>query len=153
MVENQFDKYAEGNLGLLLYYQYLCQILLKNSDYDKKKKRLSSSKSVKSGPFGTMKLEKWYFSIVDVIGVLTDSPDPRNYWKVLKNRLKKEGNETVTNCNQLKLVAEDGKKRLTDVADTEQLFRLIQSVPSPKPNFKGWMAQIASERIDELQDS
>ena len=77
-------------------------------------------------------LEKWYFSIVDVIGVLTDSPDPRNYWKVLKNRLKKEGNETVTNCNQLKLVAEDGKKRLTDVADTEQLFRLIQSVPSPK---------------------
>ena len=77
-------------------------------------------------------LEKWYFSIVDVIGVLTDSPDPRNYWKVLKNRLKKEGNETVTNCNQLKLVAEDGKKRLTDVADTEQHFRLIQSVPSPK---------------------
>ena len=98
-------------------------------------------------------LEKWYFSIVDVIGVLTDSPDPRNYWKVLKNRLKKEGNETVTNCNQLKLVAEDGKKRLTDVADTEQLFRLIQSVPSPKAEpFKGWMAQIASERIDELQD-
>ena len=79
--------------------------------------------------------------------------DPRNYWKVLKNRLKKEGNETVTNCNQLKLVAEDGKKRLTDVADTEQLFRLIQSVPSPKAEpFKGWMAQIASERIDELQD-
>ncbi len=98
-------------------------------------------------------LEKWYFSIVDVIGVLTDSPDPRNYWKVLKNRLKKEGNETVTNCNQLKLVAEDGKKRLTDVADTEQLFRLIQSVPSPKAEpFKRWMAQIASERIDELQD-
>ena len=98
-------------------------------------------------------LEKWYFSIVDVIGVLTDSPDPRNYWKVLKNRLKKEGTETVTNCTQLKLVAEDGKKRLTDVADTEQLFRLIQSVPSPKAEpFKGWMAQIASERIDELQD-
>ena len=96
-------------------------------------------------------LEKWYFSIVDVIGVLTDSPDPRNYWKVLKNRLKKELNETVTNCNQLKLVAEDGKKRLTDVADTEQLFRLIQSVPSPKAEpFKGWMAQIASERIDAL---
>ena len=88
-----------------------------------------------------------------MIGVLTESPDPRNYWKVLKNRLKKEGNETVTNCNQLKLVAEDGKKRFTDVADTEQLFRLIQSVPSPKAEpFKLWMAQIASERIDELQD-
>ena len=88
-------------------------------------------------------LEKWYFSIVDVIGVLTDSPDPRNYWKVLKNRLKKEGNETVTNCNQLKLVAEDGKKRLTDVADTEQLFRLIQSVPSPKAEpFKQWLSRV-----------
>ena len=76
--------------------------------------------------------EKWYFSIVDVCGVLTDSPNPRNYWKVLKHRLVKEGNETVTNCNQLKLLAEDGKMRLTDVADTEQLFRLIQSIPSPK---------------------
>ena len=76
--------------------------------------------------------EKWYFSIVDVCGVLTDSPNPRNYWKVLKHRLVKEGNETVTNCNQLKLRAEDGKMRLTDVADTEQLFRIIQSVPSPK---------------------
>ncbi|MBQ4484963.1 MAG: hypothetical protein II934_08210 [Prevotella sp.] len=75
--------------------------------------------------------EKWYFSIVDVCGVLTDSPNPRNYWKVLKHRLLKEGNETVTNCNQLKLQAEDGKNRLTDVADTEQLFRLIQSVVSP----------------------
>ena len=77
--------------------------------------------------------EKWYFSIVDVCGVLTDSPNPRNYWKVLKHRLVKEGNETVTNCNQLKFQAEDGKMRLTDVADTEQLFRLIQSIPSPKP--------------------
>ena len=76
--------------------------------------------------------EKWYFSIVDVCGVLTDSPNPRNYWKVLKHRLVKEGNETVTNCNQLKFQAEDGKMRLTDVADTEQLFRLIQSIPSPK---------------------
>ena len=100
--------------------------------------------------------EEWYFSIVDVIEILTEQPNhqgARNYWKVLKNRMSKEGNETVTNCNQLKLVAEDGKKRLTDVADTEQLFRLIQSVPSPKAEpFKGWMAQIASERIDELQD-
>ena len=85
-------------------------------------------------------LEKWYFSIVDVIGVLTDSVDSRKYWNKLKQRLKEEGNETVTNCHQLKLVAEDGKKRLTDVADTEQLFRLIQSVPSPKAEpFKNWM--------------
>ena len=91
--------------------------------------------------------------IVPVIGVLTESVDPRKYWNKLKQRLKEEGNETVTNCHQLKLVAEDGKKRLTDVADTEQLFRLIQSVPSPKAEpFKLWMAQIASERIDELQD-
>ena len=97
--------------------------------------------------------EKWYFSIVDVCAVLTDSPNPRNYWKVLKHRLIKEGNETVTNCNQLKLLAEDGKKRLTDVADTEQLFRLIQSIPSPKAEpFKQWMAQVASQRIDQMQD-
>lgn len=99
------------------------------------------------------KEEKWYFSIVDVCGVLTDSPDPRNYWKVLKHRLVKEGNETVTNCNQLKLQAEDGKKRLTDVADTEQLFRIIQSIPSPKAEpFKLWMAQVASQRLDQMQD-
>ena len=152
LVENQFDKYAEGNLGLLLYYQYLCQILLKTVTMTKKE-AIKLFEERKSGPFGTMNWKNGTFSIVDVIGVLTDSPDPRSYWKVLKNRLKKEGNETVTNCNQLKLVAEDGKKRLTDVADTEQLFRLIQSVPSPKAEpFKGWMAQIASERIDELQD-
>ena len=99
------------------------------------------------------KEEKWYFSIVDVCGVLTDSPNPRNYWKVLKHRLIQEGNETVTNCNQLKLKAEDGKMRLTDVADTEQLFRLIQSIPSPKAEpFKLWMAQVASLRIDQMQD-
>ena len=97
--------------------------------------------------------EKWYFSIVDVCGVLTDSPNPRNYWKVLKHRLAKEGNETVTNCNQLKLQAEDGKKRMTDVADTEQLFRIIQSIPSPKAEpFKQWMAQVASQRLDQMQD-
>ena len=102
------------------------------------------------------KEEKWYFSIVDVCGVLTDQPDndhARNYWKVLKHRLKKEGNETVTNCNQLKLRADDGKMRLTDVANTEQLFRLIQSIPSPKAEpFKQWMAQVASERLDQMQD-
>ena len=97
--------------------------------------------------------EKWYFSIVDVCGVLTESPNPRNYWKVLKHRLVKEGNETVTNCNQLKLLAEDGKKRLTDVADTEQIFRIIQSIPSPKAEpFKQWMAQVASQRLDQMQD-
>ena len=97
--------------------------------------------------------EKWYFSIVDVMGVLTESPDPTAYWRKLKQRLKQEGNETVTSCHGLKMRAVDGKMRLTDVADTEQLFRLIQSVPSPKAEpFKLWMAQIASERIDELQD-
>ena len=97
--------------------------------------------------------EKWYFSIVDVCAVLTDSPNPRNYWKVLKHRLLKEGNQTVTNCNQLKLRAEDGRMRLTDVADTEQLFRIIQSIPSPKAEpFKQWMAQVASQRIDQMQD-
>ena len=97
--------------------------------------------------------EKWYFSIVDVCAVLTDSPNPRNYWKVLKHRLVKEGNETVTNCNQLKLRAEDGKMRLTDVADTEQLFRIIQSIPSPKAEpFKQWMASVASQRMDQMQD-
>ena len=97
--------------------------------------------------------EKWYFSIVDVCAVLTDSKDATAYWRKLKQRLKEEGNETVTNCNQLKLLAEDGKKRLTDVADTEQLFRLIQSIPSPKAEpFKQWMAQVASQRIDQMQD-
>lgn len=97
--------------------------------------------------------EKWYFSIVDVVGALTDSENPQTYWRVLKNRLKKEGNETVTNCNALKLRAADGKMRLTDVADTEQLFRIIQSIPSPKAEpFKQWMAHVASERIDQMQD-
>ncbi|MBQ7421532.1 MAG: Bro-N domain-containing protein [Prevotella sp.] len=97
--------------------------------------------------------EKWYFSVVDVVAVLTDSPNPRNYWKVLKHRLKNEGNETVTNCNQLKLQAEDGKMRKTDMADIEQLFRLIQSIPSPKAEpFKQWMAQVAAGRLDQMQD-
>ena len=100
--------------------------------------------------------EKWYFSIVDVCGVLTDSKDAltaRKYWNKLKQRLKEEGNQTVTNCHQLKLRAADGKMRLTDVADTEQLFRLIQSIPSPKAEpFKQWMAQVASLRLDQMQD-
>ena len=100
--------------------------------------------------------EKWYFSIVDVVAILADSKDfltARKYWNKLKERLKKEGNETVSNCHQLKLEATDGKMRLTDVADTEQLFRLIQSIPSPKAEpFKQWMAEVASTRIDQLQD-
>ena len=101
--------------------------------------------------------EKWYFSIVDVCGVLTDQPDydgAKNYWKVLKFRLKQEGNESVTNCNQLKMVSpKDGKKYKTDVADIEQMFRLIQSIPSPKAEpFKQWMAQVAAQRIDQMQD-
>ena len=99
------------------------------------------------------KEEKWYFSIVDVVAVLTDSENPQTYWRVLKNRLKKEGNETVTNCNALKLRAADGKMRMTDVADTEQLFRLIQSIPSPKAEpFKQWMAQVAAIRLEQMQD-
>ena len=97
--------------------------------------------------------EKWYFSIIDVCDVLTDSKDATAYWRKLKQRLKAEGNETVTNCHALKLKAADGKMRLTDVADTEQLFRLIQSIPSPKAEpFKQWMAQVASQRIDQMQD-
>lgn len=100
--------------------------------------------------------EQWYFSIVDVIAILSNQADhqgARNYWKVLKSRLLKEGNETVTNCNRLKLVAEDGKMRMTDVADTEQLFRLIQSVPSPNAEpFKLWLAKVGSERLDEIAD-
>ena len=97
--------------------------------------------------------EKWFFSIVDVMEVLTDSQNPQVYWRVLKKRLLSEGNQTVTNCNGLKMEAADGKMRLTDVADTEQLFRLIQSVPSKKAEpFKLWLAQVGRERIDEIED-
>ena len=97
--------------------------------------------------------EKWYVSIIDVIEVLTDSTNPRKYWSVLKLRLKKEGSQLATNCSQLKMQSSDGKFYKTDVADTEQLFRLIQSIPSPKAEpFKLWLAQIASERLDEIQD-
>ena len=97
--------------------------------------------------------EEWYFSIVDVVGVLTDSVDPMAYWRKLKQRLKAEGNETVTNCHGLKMTAHDGKKRLTDVADTEQLLRIIQSIPSPKAEpFKLWLAQVGRERIEETID-
>ncbi len=99
--------------------------------------------------------EKWWFSVVDVVSVLTDSDyqTARKYWKVLKGRLIKEGNQSVTNCYQLKMESTDGKRYLTDVADTEQLFRLIQSIPSPKAEpFKQWMAQVAAQRIDQMQD-
>ena len=97
--------------------------------------------------------EEWYFSVVDVIAVLTDSPNPSTYWRVLKKRLKDEGNETVTSCNGLKMTAADGKKRMTDVADTEQLLRIIQSIPSPKAEpFKLWLARVGRERIEETID-
>ena len=100
--------------------------------------------------------EKWYFSIIDVVAILTEQHNfqtARKYWNKLKERLKKEGNETVTNCHRLKMIAQDGKMRLTDVADTEQLFRLIQSVPSPKAEpFKMWLAKVGRERIDEIED-
>lgn len=97
--------------------------------------------------------EEWFFSIVDVVAVLTDSPNPQTYWRVMKKRLKDEGNETVTNCNALKMTAADGKRRLTDVADTEQLLRIIQSIPSPKAEpFKMWLAQVGRERIEETID-
>jgi hypothetical protein len=97
--------------------------------------------------------EKWFFSIVDIIKTLTNSVDPQVYWRKLKQRLKEEGNETVTNCHGLKMEAADGKMRITDVADTEQLFRLIQSIPSPKAEpFKMWLAKVGRERIDEIED-
>lgn len=97
--------------------------------------------------------EEWYFSVVDVVDVLTDSPNPSGYWRVLKKRLRDEGNETVTNCNTLKMMAADGKMRLTDVATTAQLLRLIQSIPSPKAEpFKIWLAMVGNERIEETID-
>ena len=97
--------------------------------------------------------EKWFFSIIDVVGVLSESDNPRKYWSVLKTRLKSEGSQLATNCSQLKMKAEDGKMRLTDVADTEELLRLIQSIPSPKAEpFKMWLAKVGSERIDETAD-
>ena len=96
---------------------------------------------------------KWYFSVVDIVGMLSESKDPRNYWKVLKNRLSKEGSEVVTNCNQLKMVAQDGKMRLTDVADVETILRLIQSIPSPNAEpFKLWLAKVGYERMQETID-
>lgn len=97
--------------------------------------------------------ELWYLSIIDIVGVLTDSPNPRKYWSVLKTRLKKEGSQLATNCSQLKLKAADGKSYLTDVADTEQILRLVQSIPSPKAEpVKQWLARVGYERIEETED-
>ena len=97
--------------------------------------------------------EEWYFAIVDVVAVLTGSPNPQTYWRVMKKRLRDQGNETVTNCNALRLKSADGKRRLTDVANTEQLLRLIQSIPSKKADpFKLWLAQVGRERIEETLD-
>src|SRR5258708_5740864 len=113
--------------------------------------KLFGSKKVRSA--WNEQEQKWYFSIVDVIGVLTESSNPQVYWRVLKKRLSAEGNESVTNCNALKMEAADGKMRVTDVADTEQLLRLIQSIPSPKAEpFKQWLAKVGYERIQEAQD-
>lgn len=118
-----------------------------------KKQSIQLFEEKKVRTFWDEKQEKWYFAIVDAIAILTDSIDPAAYWRKLKQRLKQEGNETVTNCHGLKMRAADGKMRLTDVADTEQLFRLIQSVPSQKAEpFKLWIAQVARERLDQMQD-
>lgn len=118
-----------------------------------KKQSIQLFEEKKVRTFWDEKQEKWYFSIVDAIAILTDSIDPAAYWRKLKQRLKQEGNETVTICHGLKMRAADGKMRLTDVADTEQLFRLIQSVPSQKAEpFKLWIAQVARERLDQMQD-
>lgn len=113
--------------------------------------KLFESKKIRS--VWNDKEEKWYFSIIDIVGVLTDSPSPRNYWKVLKYRLIKEGNQSVTNCNQLKMLSADGKYYKTDVADTEQLLRIIQSIPSPKAEpFKLWLAKVGYEHIEENEN-
>ena len=118
-----------------------------------KKQSIQLFEEKKVRTFWDEKQEKWYFAIVDAIAILTDSIDPAAYWRKLKQRLKQEGNETVTNCHGLKMRAADGKMRLTDVADTEQLFRLIQSIPSQKAEpFKLWIAQVARERLDQMQD-
>ena len=120
---------------------------------DKKKTAIKLFEDYKVRTSWDNEKETWYFSVVDIVAILSESKDPRTYWKVLKSRLKAEGNETVTNCNQLKMVAHDGKMRLTDVLDTEGVLRLVQSIPSPKAEpFKLWLAKVGSERLDEMQD-
>ena len=133
----------------VMIFHYLCR----KFSYMTQRNKIQLFEEKKVRAIWDDEAEKWYFSIVDVIAVLTESPNPRNYWKVLKHRLIKEGNESVTNCNQLKMQSSDGKKYKTDVADTEQLLRLIQSIPSPKAEpFKQWMAQVAAQRLDQMQD-
>ncbi len=118
-----------------------------------KKNEIKLFESRKVRTYWDAERETWFLAIVDVVEALTESANPQVYWRVLKKRLKDEGNETVTNCNALKMQAPDGKMRLTDVADTEQIFRLIQSIPSPKAEpFKQWLAQLGRERLDEMQD-
>ena len=119
----------------------------------KKDKYLASFQNNKIRRIYDEKKEKWYFSVVDIIAVLTSSTDPRKYWNKLKERLRKEGSEVVTKCHQLKLLADDNKFRLTDVADVETLFRLIQSLPSPNAEpIKMWLATVGSERVQALSD-
>ena len=141
-----------GNIARQAKKGYLCR----NTQRMTKKEALQLFEERKVRTVWDDTTEEWYFSIVDVVAVLTESTNyqtARNYWKVLKNRLTAEGNETVTKCNQFKMRAADGKMRLTDVADTEQVLRLIQSIPSPKAEpFKQWMAQVAAQRIDQMQD-
>ena len=131
---------------------YICKVTL-NTKFMTKKQALQLFEQKKVRTIWDEEQEKWYFAIVDVVAILTESVDPQSYWRKLKQRLKEEGNQTVTDCHAFKLQAADGKMRLTDVADTEQLFRLIQSIPSPKAEpFKIWMSQVASTRIDQMQD-
>ncbi len=134
---------------------YLCKAT-SNTKFMTKKQALQLFEQKKVRTIWDEEQEKWYFAIVNVVAVLTEQDDylkSRKYWNKLKQRLKEEGNETVTNCHQFKLQAADGKMRLTDVADTEQLFRLIQSIPSPKAEpFKIWMSQVASTRLEQMQD-
>ena len=131
---------------------YLCKAT-SNTRFMTKKQALQLFEQKKVRTIWDEGQEKWYFAIVDVVAVLTESVDPQSYWRKLKQRLKEEGNQTVTDCHAFKLQAADGKMRLTDVADTEQLFRLIQSIPSPKAEpFKIWMSQVASTRLEQMQD-
>ena len=131
---------------------YLCKVT-SNTRFMTKKQALQLFEQKKVRTIWDEEQEKWYFAIVDVVAVLTESVDPQSYWRKLKQRLKEEGNQTVTDCHAFKLQAADGKMRLTDVADTEQLFRLIQSIPSPKAEpFKIWMSQVASTRLEQIQD-
>ena len=119
----------------------------------KSKSRLKVFEQQKIRSVWDEKLQKWFFSVVDVIYALTASKNPQVYWRVLKKRLMQEGNKTVTNCNGFKLMASDGKLRTTDIADTEQIFRLIQSIPSPKAEpFKLWLAKVGQDRLDEIED-